>query len=181
MLLEIYIEDDYIGLKSTKYSNNKNTVVKVVPTKKLYYRVKALQQLVKEANCAYAEDWDYSPEFEDVQMDGGEGDLNLDICRMCVDKNTIHWKGVIKHTTMHVYTETISIDKLFHKFINSKITGSNNSTDYEELRLIADHAVEGFDTDTCVTLAYDYVLNFLDSCTNIELEKQKELYNYPED
>ncbi len=104
-------------------------------------------------------------------MDGGEGDLNLDICRMCVDKNTIHWKGVIKHTTMHVYTETISIDKLFHKFINSKITGSNNSTDYEELRLIADHAVEGFDTDTCVTLAYDYVLNFLDSCTNIELEK----------
>ena len=117
MLIEIYIEDEYITLKSPKYSNKQEVVVGITPTKELYNRVRTLSGLVKATNCAYIEDWDYSPNFDELSLEGIEGDSNVDVCRMRVDKNTVHWEGMLKHTNIHVYTEHVPIKKLFKKFI----------------------------------------------------------------
>jgi len=180
MLITAYIEEDFLSLDSKKYVNKKETVVQVLPTKKMFDRVQQLQIAVKNVNAMYIDDFNYAPKWEELYLEDSK--IIPDIARIVVDKSTIHWTCIVKHTNIIVRTEVVDINKFFSKFINKdvkKITGTNNTTPYEKLKSIANFAVDDLDIEGLQELSYTSILNFLDDCTNEQIEQQIEFYGYP--
>lgn len=84
------------------------TLAAVSLSPRLIARIRALAAAVAELDCYCIEDFDYSPEY----YGSSDEDPSIDTCRLVVTRTDFWWEGMIKHTSVSIQTDQLTVAAL---------------------------------------------------------------------